>query len=244
MQSQLAMARSPFPETSVPFRLYYAGMVVLGVALGVVYFPSVGPASWPALFWWVAFVVAADVSAIRLPRGRAFIAVSSSLDYAAIALFGPPAAALIAVLSTSLTQLVIYRRPPHRVLFNICLFIVTIMAAGYTYRAFGGVEADSLGELMLPLGMCGLVYFAVNTGAVSLVIGLSQNENPWRVWQSTYGWTLIHLVAFVSLLLFLDGQTFNALLAYRAFPLFGIVHLCSLPDERVLLVLQLTPFLR
>jgi hypothetical protein len=193
------MARSPFSETTVPFRLYYAGMVLLGVALGLAYLPGVRPASWTALLWWVGFVVAADISAIRLPRGRAFIAVSSSLDYAAIALFGPPAAALIAVLSTVLTQLVIYRRPPYRVLFNICLFIVTIMAAGYAYRTFGGPEADSLGEFMLPLGMCGLVYFAVNTGAVSLVIGLSQKENPWRVWQSTYAWTLIHLIAFVPL---------------------------------------------
>jgi HD-GYP domain-containing protein (c-di-GMP phosphodiesterase class II) len=193
------MARSPFTGTSVPFRLYYAAVVLLGVALAVACFPGVRPVSWVPLVWWVLFVVAADVSAIKLPGGRAYIAVSSSLDYAAIALFGPAAAALIAVLSTSITQIAIHRRPPHRVLFNICLFIVTIMVSGYAYRVFGGESAKSLGALMLPLGVCGLVYFSVNTGAVSLVIALSQNENAWRVWQSTYAWTLTHLVAFVPL---------------------------------------------
>jgi hypothetical protein len=193
------MARSPFSGTSTSFKLYYVAMAALGAALAFAYFPGLRPTSWIPLGWWVVFVVAADISAIKLPGGRAYIAVSSSLDYAAIALFGPAAAALVAVVSTSLTQLVIYRRPPHRVLFNMCLFVVTIMAAGYAYQMFGGSDAESLGRLMLPLGMCGLVYFAVNTGAVSFVIALSQNENPWRVWQSTYAWTLTHLVAFVPL---------------------------------------------
>lgn len=193
------MARSPFAGTSAPFRAYYATVVALGAALALVYFPGVRPVSWVPLFWWILFVVAADISAIKLPGGRAYIAVSSSLDYAAIALFGPPAAALIAVISTTVTQLAIHRRPLHRVLFNICLFVVTIMVSGYVFRVFGGTHARSLGSLMLPLGLCGLVYFSVNTGAVSLIIALSQNENPWRVWQSTYGWTLTHLVAFVPL---------------------------------------------
>jgi hypothetical protein len=191
------MPQNPFTGTSVSFKIYYAVVIALGAALAFIYFPGVRPSSWTPLFWWALFIIAADVSAIRLPGGRAYIGVSSALDYAAIALFGPSAAALIAVLSTTVTQLVISRRPPHRVLFNICVFIITIIAAGSVYQLFGGGVADSLGELMIPLGLCGLVYFAVNTGAVSLVIALSQGEIPWRIWQSTYAWTMTHLAAFV-----------------------------------------------
>jgi hypothetical protein len=109
------------------------------------------------------------------------------------------AAALVSVVSTVTTQLVIARRPVHKVLFNVCLFVVTIMAAGAVFQVLGGPSASSLLSLMLPLGACGLVYFAVNTGIVSTVIGLSEGKHPWRVWQLTYVWTLVHLVAFVPL---------------------------------------------
>jgi hypothetical protein len=193
------MKQNPFRGTPVRFRLYYASIVTGGLVLAYVFITRVHPASWITLGWWVLFVVAADISAIQMPGGRAYIAVSSSLDYAAIALFGPAAAALIAVLSTLVTQLVIARRPVHKVLFNICLFVVVSVASGGVFKFFGGETAGSLGRLMLPLGMCGLVYFITNTVGVSLVVAFSQRENPWRVWQGTYSWTLTHLLAFVPL---------------------------------------------
>ena len=193
------MTDTPFSGTSVQFRIYYSAIVAAGVGLAYAFFPSLRPASWTTLAWWAALVAVADTSAIRLPGGRAYIAVSSSLDYAAIALFGPAAAALISVVSTFVTQLVISRRPLHKVLFNAALFVVMITVSGRVFYLFGGAEADTLLKLMLPLGICGVTYFVINTAGVSFVVGLSQGENPWRVWQGTYGWTLLHLVAFVPL---------------------------------------------
>lgn len=193
------MKKHPFTGTSVGFRVYYACVVVVGALLAYAFFPGLRLASWPALVWWVIFITVADLNPIQLPRAHADITVSSTLDYAAIALFGPAGAALIEVLSTAFTELAVGRRSPHKVVFNICLLVITIMTAGWAFQALGGAEADTLGELLPPLGACALVYYILNTGGVSLIVALSEGLNAWRVWQRTYVWTLTHLVAFVPL---------------------------------------------
>jgi hypothetical protein len=169
------------------------------VLLAYFFFPGLRVVSWSALIWWVAFVTIADLNPIQLPRAHADITVSSTLDYAAIAVFGPAGAAVIEVLSTVFTESAVGRRSPHKVAFNVCLLVITIMAAGWVFQVLGGAEADSLGELLVPLGACGLVYYILNTGGVSVIVALSEGLNPWRVWQRTYVWTLTHLVAFVPL---------------------------------------------
>ncbi|MBN1461249.1 MAG: HD-GYP domain-containing protein [Armatimonadetes bacterium] len=184
---------------SPAFRAYYGAIVIAGVILAYLLFPSVRPASWAAVAWWVVFIIVADLSPISLPGASADITVSSTLDYAAIALFGPAPAAMIEVISTFVTQFIFARRPAYKVLFNVCLFVITISAAGAVFVLLGGREARSIGDLLLPLGACGLVYYTVNTGGVSIIVGLSERLSPWRVWQRTYVWTLIHLACFVPL---------------------------------------------
>ncbi|MFH1501681.1 MAG: HD-GYP domain-containing protein [Candidatus Eisenbacteria bacterium] len=193
------MQKHPLAETSLPFRVYYSIVVVAGALLAFFLFPGAGLTDWPLLLWWVAFIVIADLNPIQLPRTNADITVSSTLDYAAIVVLGPVPAAIVEVISTTITQLVIARRSPHKVVFNICLLIVTILAAGSVFVLLGGPEATSLGELILPLGACALVYFVANTGGVSIVVGLVEGLSPWRVWQRSYMWTLTHLVGFVPL---------------------------------------------
>lgn len=193
------MASHPLSGTSVLFKFFYAAVILVGLALAVILSPGVHIDAWHALVWWVLFIVIADLSPIALPGASADITVSSTLDYAAIALFGPVPAALVEVVSTLITQLAIARRSPHKVLFNVGLFLITILAAGSVFQWLGGMEAATLAELILPLGACGLVYFAVNTGGVSIVVGLTEGPSPWRVWQKTYSWTLFHLVCFVPL---------------------------------------------
>ena len=193
------MTQHPLAKTSVIFRFYYAAVIALGVALAYLFFPGVNLNNWSELLWWVAFIVVADLSPIALPGASADITVSSTLDYAAIAIFGPVPAAIIEVLSSLITQFAIGRRPAYKVLFNISLFVTTILASGYVFSLLGGGEAKTLPELLLPLGACGLVYFIVNTGGVSVIVGLTVGLSPWRVWQRTYSWTLVHLVGFVPL---------------------------------------------
>lgn len=196
-----APARGPFHGTSLSFRLYYFIVVALGVFLALRFFPEARVDSWAPLLWWLGFSILADLSPILLPGSRAYITVSSALDYAAIVVFGPVVAAMISTISTVITSLTTSRKTaPHKVLFNACLFIVTIMASGFIFRMAGGRPTPNISQLVLPMMACGITYFLIDTFGVSIIVALSQKLNAWRIWQRTYLWTTItHLVGFVPL---------------------------------------------
>jgi len=190
----------PFAGTSIPFRLYYFAVVGLGIFLAVKTFPTADIEAWTPLIWWLAFAVVAELSPIILPGSSAYITVASALDYAAIVVFGPVVAAMIATVSSIVTATLVSRREPHKVLFNVCLFIITILGAGYVFDLAGGGATPDISQLVAPLAACGITYFLLDTFGVSFVVALTQRSNPWRVWQRTYLWTTVtHLVGFVPL---------------------------------------------
>jgi HD-GYP domain-containing protein (c-di-GMP phosphodiesterase class II) len=144
--------------------------------------------------------VIADMSPILLPGSKAYITVSSALDYAAIVVFGPVVAAMISTVSTIVTTATTSRKAPHKLLFNACLFIVTIITAGRVFALLGGHATRNPADLVIPMAGCGITYFLVDTFGVSLVVALSQRASAWRIWQRTYLWTTVtHLIGFVPL---------------------------------------------
>jgi HD-GYP domain-containing protein (c-di-GMP phosphodiesterase class II) len=195
-----APSQGPCAGTSVLFRVYYCFVVGLGIVLAVRFFPTAHVESWVPVFWWLAFAIVAELNPIHLPGSSAYITVSSALDYAAIVVFGPALAAMIAAASSIITSLGISRHAPHKVLFNVCLFIVTILAAGFVFRLAGGHATPDLGALVLPLALSGITYFLIDTFGVSTVVALHQKTSAWIVWQRTYLWTTVtHLIGFVPL---------------------------------------------
>jgi putative nucleotidyltransferase with HDIG domain len=54
-------------------------------------------------------------------------------------------------------------------------------------------------RFLVPLTVCGVVYFLVNTLSISMIIGLSARKSPLRVWQQNYMWTFFHIFAFLPL---------------------------------------------
>ena len=192
--------RGPFAGTSSPFKTYYFAVVFGGLFLAIRTFPTVEIVSWIPILWWLGFAVIAELTPIMLPGSRAYITVSSALDYAAIVVFGPVMAAMIAATSSMFSSLVVSRQSPHKVLFNVCLFVVTILAAGWVFEIAGGRTTSNVSELIFPLAAAGITYFLIDTFGVSLVVGLFERASAWRVWQRTYLWTtLTHLVGFVPL---------------------------------------------
>ena len=63
---------------------------------------------------------------------------------------------------------------PHKSLFNVCLFIATIMAAGLVFGLAGVSATPDLRELVLPMAACGITYFLIDTFGVSFIVALSQ----------------------------------------------------------------------
>lgn len=191
---------SPFHGTSFSFRIYYVAVVATGLFLAVKFFPTARIDAWGPLLWWFGFALLTELSPISLPGSQAYITVSSALDYAAIVVFGPAVAAMLAAVTTLISALTVSERKLHQVVFNMCLFITTIMAAGLVFRLVGGEATPDIRDLALPMAACGITYFLIDTFAVSFIVALSQKTNAWRVWQRTYLWTTItHLVGFVPL---------------------------------------------
>jgi hypothetical protein len=111
---------------------------------------------------------------------------------AAIALFGIKEAMLLAAVSMLYFWLV--GRPRiqvYKALFNLCNFVLAAWAGGHVFLAAGGRLGDvvSPGSL-LALLLTVLTFFAVNTGLVSLAVGLEQKISPFRVWYEKYSWTI------------------------------------------------------
>jgi putative nucleotidyltransferase with HDIG domain len=144
-------------------------------------------------------MVVAEASPIRLPGGG-FMTVSSAIDYAGIIVFGPIVTAWIDIVSTIIAEALVIRRPVRKVVFNLALFPLTTILAGYVYIALGGRPGSlTLPADILPIFGCGFGYFLINTAAISVVIALSQKASAWRVWQVNFLWTVFHLLAFLPL---------------------------------------------
>ncbi len=190
----------------------------------------------PALFiLWVGLLVVTELTPVRMPRGG-FMTVSSALDYAAIILFGPLAAAWIDVASGVVAHGVLRPRHPLRLAYNLATYVLAAFAAGAVYDGLGGSFGSFVlnAQNLVALAGLGITYFAVNTGLVSLALAAESASDPWRVWQVNYRWTLRHLVAFLPLgaLVALVHLTWGfSALALFLLPLFLARHTFSLYVE-------------
>jgi putative nucleotidyltransferase with HDIG domain len=81
---------------------------------------------------------------------------------------------------------------PIQVTFNLALIALSVTASKLVF-VFSRLHAIAPGEV-IPLILASLVYYALNTGAVTGVIALTEGRGFWHVWRSFYLWTLPHFV--------------------------------------------------
>jgi putative nucleotidyltransferase with HDIG domain len=109
-------------------------------------------------------------------------------------MFGPRAALAIAV-AIVLVQWSARRPAIHQVLFNAgALSLSSLAAASIFTTGFDG----GLGELVTAGAglVAGAVYFAVNTGLLSLALAVEGRERWWRVWHERFLWLAPHYVVY------------------------------------------------
>ena len=132
--------------------------------------------------------------ALSLEVDDGSISVSAVGALAGAALFGPRAALALA-LTTSVVEWSARRAPIDRHFFNIgALSLASLAAAGVFAAGFQG----PLGELVTAAAglAAGAVYFAVNTGLLSLALALEGREKWWRVWHERFAWLAPHYVVY------------------------------------------------
>ena len=121
----------------------------------------------------------------------------------AIVLFGVRQAMFLA--AVSMTYFWIVGRPrlqAHKGLFNLCNFVLSVWLGGHVYELSGGRVGDvTSSESLVALLLCVLTFFVVNTGLVSVAVGLEQKIDPFRVWYEKYSWTINSQLAGGSLVI-------------------------------------------
>ncbi|MFN8179905.1 MAG: HD-GYP domain-containing protein [bacterium] len=158
------------------------------------------PRSLANLILWTVMIAIAAMSPIPLPRGGATVTVTSALDFAAILIFGPAIACWFGVLSDLLTNVAVKRNPLYKIAFNLGQIVLSIGLAGVAYVGLGGrvgAAFDINRTQIAPLLVAPLVYFLMNTGLISVAIGLKEKISAFRIWQTNFQWEILHVFFFL-----------------------------------------------
>jgi putative nucleotidyltransferase with HDIG domain len=135
---------------------------------------------------WTLILAAAEALPVPLPRGGT-VTIGSILDLGAIVLFGPWIAGAMDLVTTVFAQVVWLRRRPAEALLHAGLYAATTVLAGAAFLAAGGVlGAPRLPTDLLAVLLSGSLYFVLNTGAVSFVLGARSGEHPAFVWRRQF----------------------------------------------------------
>lgn len=162
--------------------------------------------NWWWLPIWAAILAVAEFAPIRVPQVGAAISVESAILIAIILLFGPAIAAWFGVLSAVILDGFIRKVPVYKTGFNAAQLVLAFGGAGFVYQKTGGVAFLAFPEtefsiptnILLPLLLCVVTYFLVNSFSVSIAVGLQGGTSPLRVWRSYFRWTIFNNIALVA----------------------------------------------
>ncbi len=187
------------PRHPVAFRLYYAGMILTAGMLFARFLPGAEAPPLAAFATVLVLMIASEIRPVPLPGGG-YVTATVMVEIASLVILGPLWTACMDVVVTLGVQGLVQRRPPVRVFHNAAIFAITAFAAGSAFTAMGGrVGALAFPQDLLPLLVCGGVFFACNSTLVSVVVGLTAGPDPWRIWQSNFLRGLLHHLSFVML---------------------------------------------
>jgi len=145
-----------------------------------------------SLLFWVGVTLLAEFLWLPTLTGRATSSMAATVNFAALFIEGTEKALWVVAPAAAIATVLIQRRSPLRGVYNLGQMMVTIVAAGWIYTHTGGGPAKlsdfNQPATLIPFLSAGLVYFFVNTGLVSAVVGLWEGQRLLRVWRENYGY--------------------------------------------------------
>jgi diguanylate cyclase (GGDEF)-like protein/putative nucleotidyltransferase with HDIG domain len=193
---------------SVPRRLavFVAFVGLVGSAAGVLAIVVTPGKDWSALIAIVLVVGIGQVLSIEVER-TGTISISAIGAIAGAAIVGPHAALILAI-TISVTEWSARRSHFHQLFFNIGALTLASLAAAEIFSIHRITEDDkTLAVLSIGCGvLAGLAYFALNTGLLSLAVGLEGRESAWHVWRERFSWLMAYYLAYG----FIVGMLFDA----------------------------------
>ena len=135
---------------------------------------------------WLVLLLLAEALPVPMIRGGT-MTIASILDVGAILLFGPWIAGALDLVTTIAAQIFILRQRPGEAALNAGVYASTTILAGCAYLAAkGSLGAPHVILNFLPILIGGSLYFMLNTGAVSLILGTQSGEDPGRIWSQQF----------------------------------------------------------
>ncbi|UCF36043.1 MAG: response regulator [Acidobacteriota bacterium] len=132
-----------------------------------------------------------DGQSISVAMGDVFV-------FLAIILFGPEVASLTAAAEGLTLNLRAKVAAGYKQLFNVSIPTVAAYSAGLVFYLLADVEAPlgvdhqtSLYMLLFQLGLSALLYFALNTGFISLAMLLRSGGSLYQIWKENFVWTWV-----------------------------------------------------
>jgi diguanylate cyclase (GGDEF)-like protein len=166
-----------------PVHGYCAAVSVLGLSVLAGLLADDGARLRAAISWkfafFAVFVIFGELYPLRIPRGDAESAITTSTTFAFALLlsFGAGPAVVVFVLASAIGDIV-SRTAWWKVLFNVAQYTLALTACGRVLSLaasphVGGVEQFTVGDLVM-LMVAGGVFFAVNVGVTAVAVAMVQ----------------------------------------------------------------------
>lgn len=179
---------------------------IIGVALLAVFFlvglnayypPTFTRESYLAFGALFALALLSTALALKITEGGTTTSMDFLPELGAILLLGPGGAVILTAATELLSQSLLHRKAPEKVLYNTSQFTCSVGLAGLAYVALGG--NPSLTELPFstfpPFLVAAIIFFVCNSAAVAHIISLSENAPFSEVWQRSFGSILLFDIA-------------------------------------------------
>jgi hypothetical protein len=195
-------------------RLYVGAVIAAGCGLVAYLAPRElqNPGLAAAL---LASTVFLSVFKLRLPLGNGVstMTMAYAVDFVALIVEGANLAMLLGAIGVLIQCTVRVRRqqPIHRAAFSAAAVIIAVQVAGMGWRALGGSLTDlTLTSTLLPLMVCAITYFIVNTSLVVGAIAVTAHVSPVKAWNPEFlraapGYLVAALVAAMVALAIMHG---------------------------------------
>ena len=174
---------------TVILKVYVAFVILLGLCFLVFLSIKMVIPPWLLLLLWVVILVLAELTPVKLPQVGAALSIDSAILLSIVMLFGPSIAAWFGVLSAVFFDGLIRKVPAYKTGFNGAQVVLALGGAGYVYYFSGGIQFipdlpedyNIYLEILLPLLLCSITYFQLNSLFVSIAVGFQRRiQTPSR----------------------------------------------------------------
>jgi putative nucleotidyltransferase with HDIG domain len=189
----------------------YVAVVIASGFIALAHSAAAVSDSPPPRGWFVlaALTLLTGSLTLKIPTVSARLSVSEVFVFAAVLWFGAGVATFVVVLDALVGALWQRNRTGLRVLFNVCAGASAIWIAAHIY----GVVAPSspgrpaVDDLLFPVGVLAVSYFAINSLLVATAVALEHRTSPLEMWRRNFLTLNLNFLVGASMALMLVAYT-------------------------------------